>query len=90
MFAPDIELLISRLSGPLDPSDRPAFRRAAESALAASECWGDGLVYRTVVELWRPYFHPPPDMRHELSQRPRWNKLIDQPPIARSNRSDAL
>ena len=39
----DAELLISRLSGPLDPADRPAFRHAAETALAASDCWGSGL-----------------------------------------------
>jgi hypothetical protein len=60
----DAELLISHLSGPLDPADRPAFRRAAETALAASDGWGEGLIYRTVVELWRGYFHPPPDGRH--------------------------
>src|SRR5258705_3370512 len=40
----DVELLISHLSGPLDPNDRPAFRHAAETALAASDCWGEGLV----------------------------------------------
>jgi hypothetical protein len=28
----DAELLISRLSSPLDPADRPAFRHAAETA----------------------------------------------------------
>ena len=60
----DAELLISHLSGPLDPADRPAFRRAAETALAASNGWGEGLIYRTVVELWRGYFRPPPDGRH--------------------------
>ena len=59
----DVELLISHLSGPLDPADRPAFRHAAETALAASDCWGEGLVYRTIVALWRGYFHPPPDGR---------------------------
>ena len=59
----DAELLISHLSGPLDPVDRSAFRHAAEAALAASDCWGEGLVYRTIVALWRGYFHPPPDGR---------------------------
>src|SRR3954447_19913531 len=34
----DVELLISHLAGPLDPNDRPAFRHAAETALAASDC----------------------------------------------------
>jgi hypothetical protein len=85
----DVEGLISRLSGPLDPADRSAFRHAAESALAASECWGEGLAYRVVTELWRGYFHPPPDMLHgKTSQRPRWSKLVNQPPIARSNRRE--
>ena len=59
----DVELLISHLSGPLDPADRSAFRHAAETALAASACWGEGRIYRTVVALWRGYFHPPPDGR---------------------------
>jgi hypothetical protein len=91
MSTPDIELLISRLSGPLDPADRPLFRRAAEAALAGSACWGEGQIYRTVTALWRGYFHPPPDMRHEIGQRARHsNKLINQPPIARSSRSDEL
>jgi hypothetical protein len=59
-----VELLISHLSGPLDPADRLAFRRAVETALAASEDdWGDGLLYRTIVALWRGYFHPLPDGR---------------------------
>ena len=59
-----VELLISHLSGPLDPADRLAFRHAVETALAASEDdWGDGLLYRTIVALWRGYFHPPPDGR---------------------------
>jgi hypothetical protein len=59
----DVELLISHLSGPLDPADRSAFRHAAETALAASNGWGEGLVYRTIVALWRGYFRPPPDGR---------------------------
>jgi hypothetical protein len=59
----DAELLISHLSGPLDPVDRSAFRHAAETALAASDCWGEGRVYRTIVGLWRGYFRPPPDGR---------------------------
>jgi hypothetical protein len=85
----DTELLISRLSGPLDPSDRPLFRRAAESALAASECWGEGQIYRTVTALWRGYFHPPPDMCHQ-PHKFRRSKLIDEPSIGRSSRRDAL
>jgi hypothetical protein len=37
----DAEDLISHLCGGLAPSDREAFRHAAESALASSpQCWG--------------------------------------------------
>jgi hypothetical protein len=86
----DTEGLIARLSGPLNPADRPLFRHDAETALAAPQCWGDGLIYRTVVPLWRRYFVPLPDMLHEASQHPRRSKLIDAPPIARSSRSDEL
>jgi hypothetical protein len=90
MSTPDTEFLISRLSGPLDPSDRPLFRAAAENALAALTVVGDGSIYRALLPVWRSYFHPPPDMRHEMSQLPRRNKLIDQPAIARASRSDEL
>jgi hypothetical protein len=91
MSTPDnVELLISRLSGPLDPSDRPLFRHAAESALAAPACWGDGLAYRVVAEVWKPFFHPPPDDRHVPKRHQRSSKLINEPPIARASRSDEL
>jgi hypothetical protein len=86
----NVEFLISHLSGPLEPADRLAFRRAVQSALAASQDWGDGSAYRAVVELWRPFFHPPPDMTHEANQAPRRSKLVDQPAIARSSRRDEL
>jgi hypothetical protein len=90
-MSPDAEGLIARLCGPLLPADRPLFRHDAETALAALTVAGDGSIYRAVVPLWRRYFHPPPDMRHEIGQRARHsNKLIDQPPIARSSRSDEL
>jgi hypothetical protein len=82
MSSLDAEDLIARLSGPLDPADRPAFRNAAEAALHASECWGEGLIHRTVVELWRDFFHPPPDKDYELNHFRR-NKLRELPPIAR-------
>jgi hypothetical protein len=58
----DIEDLISRLSGGLDPHDRAAFRRAAENTLASSpECSGEGSIYRVISKLWRSYFRPPTD-----------------------------
>ena len=69
----DVELLISRLSGPLDPGDRSAFRQAAERAL--------GLVYRTLLPLWRGYFHPPPDDNCGAREQRRGSKLIDRAPI---------
>jgi hypothetical protein len=56
--------LISRLSGPLDPDDRSSFRQAAERALGAPGCWGEGSAYRALLPLWRGYFHPPPDGVH--------------------------
>ena len=61
MPSADAENLIARLSGGLHPADRDALRRAAESALATPQCWGPGLVHRTVVAVWRNYFHPPAD-----------------------------
>ena len=79
----DAEDLIAHLSGGLAPADREAFRRAAENALATSaQCWGPGLIHRTVVSIWRAYFHPPPEDR--VSQpgtgRRRVSKLITEPP----------
>jgi hypothetical protein len=78
----DPEALISRLSGPLSPPDKDAFRRAAEDALARVPCWGEGAVYRAVAALQRIYFHPPPDERMPSGPRhQRVSKLIDAPPI---------
>jgi hypothetical protein len=57
----DPEELISRLCGPLAPADRAAFRAAAESALSAVTCVGEGVVFRVLRDVWRGYFHPPPD-----------------------------
>jgi hypothetical protein len=59
----DSDALISRLAGPLSPSDRIAFRRAAEDALSRVPCWGEGAVYRTVASLQRAFFDPPSDHR---------------------------
>ena len=59
MSTAEAEDLIAHLSGGLAPADRKAFRQAAENALATSpQCWGPGLVHRTVVSLWREYFRP--------------------------------
>ena len=45
----DAEDLIARLSEGLDPHDRAAFRRAAESTVASSpECSGEGATYRVI------------------------------------------
>jgi hypothetical protein len=91
-MAVDAETLISRLSAPLEPADRSAFRHAAEVALAAPGIWGEGLAYRVLVPLWRQYFHPPPDDRstswdiaNERSHGP--TKLIGAPPIGHSRRN---
>jgi hypothetical protein len=82
----DPDHIISRLAGPLEPAARAAFRRAAEAALAALPCAGEGIVYRTLAPLQRAYFDPPNDrvaawdIGHEL----RANKLTAAPAIERS------
>src|SRR5262249_1520779 len=73
--------LISRLAAPLEPGDRAAFRAAAESALVG--CSGEGQAYRTLRDVWRTFFHPPPDPRvgqpRRLGLRP--SKLASLEPI---------
>jgi hypothetical protein len=81
----DAEQLISRFCGSLAPADRAAFRAAAESALNAIVCAGEGVAYRTLRDVWRGYFHPPSDQ--ETGHHPflpgsrRLSKLTDGPPI---------
>jgi hypothetical protein len=87
---PDVENLIARLCGPLSPCDRSAFRHDAEAALAALTIVGDGSIYRALVPLWRRYFVPLPDGRHDPNQHLGRSKLANEPPIARSSRSDEL
>jgi hypothetical protein len=83
----DPEILISRLAGPLSPSSRVAFRRAAEDALARVPCLGEGAIYRAVASLQRVYFSPPDDrhaawdIQNELGEL-RKSKLVNRPPIA--------
>ena len=77
---PDLDALISRLAGPLLPADRQAFRVAAESALTG--CGGEGLAYRILRDVWRGYFHPPPDdMRREGARHLRPSKLQNLPAV---------
>jgi hypothetical protein len=80
----DPDALISRLSGPLSPPDRVAFRRAAEHAVWALPCAGEGLVYRTISAIWRGYFHPPRytewDIADEIAGLCQ-SKLVNRPPI---------
>jgi hypothetical protein len=77
----EFDALISRLAGPLEAGDRAAFRAAAESALVG--CDGEGQAYRTLRDVWRTFFHPPPDPRigqpRRLGERP--SKLAAGPPI---------
>jgi hypothetical protein len=80
----DSEQLISRFCGSLAPGDRSSFRHAAEGALAAIPCAGEGIAYRTLRDVWRGYFHPPPDPRIGQTRgsglrRP--SKLISAEPI---------
>ena len=73
--------LISRLAAPLEPGDRAAFRAAAENALIG--CEGEGQAYRTLRDIFRVFFHAPPDPRigqpRRLNERP--SKLAAGPPI---------
>ena len=57
------EELISRFCGSLSPADRAAFRVAAESALGAINCNGEGIAFRIIRDVWRGFFRPPPDGR---------------------------
>ena len=79
----DPDILICRLAGPLTPNVRPAFREAAEAALAQVSCWGEGAIYRAIAPLQRAYFDPPSDCRagFDISQRERNTKLKAAPAI---------
>jgi|SRR5512132_3493583 hypothetical protein len=80
----DVDLVISRLAGPLPLAARQAFRRAAEAALSQLVCPGEGAAYRALVPLQRAFFDPPDDHRAawDISQeRTRTSKLINQPPL---------
>jgi hypothetical protein len=78
----DTDALLSRLAASLAPDDQLAFRQAAERALATSGCLGPGSAYRTVAQLWRGYFHPPPDALVGGPRRGRPSKLLSAAPIA--------
>jgi hypothetical protein len=76
----DPDALITRLAGPLPPSAREAFRRAAEEALARIPCTGEGIVYRTVAALQREYFTAP-NARNTPHHMTRGSKLANGPPL---------
>ena len=78
----EAEDLISHLSRGLHSADREAFREAAEAALASSpgECWGPGLIHRTVTAVWRNSFQPSTDTAWD-SGRQRTSKLIGAPAL---------
>jgi hypothetical protein len=84
----DPEILISRLAGPLSPSSRVAFRRAAEDALARVPCLGEGAIYRAIAALQRNYFVPIGDRRatwdiqNELAELAASKSVHGKPPIA--------
>jgi hypothetical protein len=79
----DVDSLIARLAGPLTPDARPAFRRAAETALSQIPCQGEGAIYRAVAPLQRAFFDPPNDHRAgwDISQESRASKLRAAPAI---------
>jgi hypothetical protein len=76
----DFTGLLDRLSSPLRPDDRAAFRRAAADALASLACSGPGAAYRAVSVLQRQYFDPP-DLRGNHQVRERISKLRAAPAI---------
>jgi hypothetical protein len=59
----DVESRIDYFARPLSPTDRQAFREAALNALAALPCAGPGSIHRALHEVWRGFFHAPPDQR---------------------------
>ena len=78
----DCDELINRFAGPLLPSDRAAFRRAAEEAVAQLPCAGPGAAHRAIAALQRRFFDPPAvRAQWEPSSRPRPSKLRDGPAI---------
>jgi hypothetical protein len=89
--ADPVDLLISRLAGPLAPDVRQAFRRAAEEALARIPCPGEGAVYRAIAPLQRVYLDPPSDWRAgwDVSQEMGPSKLRSAPSIGYGRASDS-
>ena len=71
------------LAGGLAPADRERFRREAEATLALSpHALGPGSIYRTLVPVWRKFFHPTRDDRRTGWERGRErnsNNLIEAP-----------
>jgi hypothetical protein len=90
----DPDLLISRLSGPLAPDARRAFRQAAEALLAATPCSGPGALYRALAPLQKQFFNPPGDDRAAwdissgVSVRP--SKLRSGPALGFGRSSDRV
>jgi hypothetical protein len=85
---PDIDALIHRLSGPLLPPARIAFREAALNAVAHVSCPGEGSIYRAISSLQRQFWDPPSDWATNApqgvgSRRP--SKLSAGPPIGASD-----
>jgi hypothetical protein len=59
----DVDTLISRLSRPLEPADRPAFEAAARATVAALPDPGPGSIYRALKPIQREHFAPPSSER---------------------------
>ena len=76
----DFNGLIDRLSGPLASDVRSAFRVAAEAALAAVPCLGEGAAYRALILVQKSYFDPPSDTR-DIHHTVRASKLRAEPPL---------
>ena len=75
ILASEVDDLIARLEGALDPIGRAGFRAAAEADMPVA-LRGPGSIYRELEKVWRPYFHPPSGVessweKNERRGRPR-------------------
>jgi hypothetical protein len=83
----DAEDLIASLAGGLAPADRERFRRETEATLLSPQsCLGPGSIYRTLVPVWRKFFHPPTADERGAHEHRAPSKLIDAPALGRDQR----
>src|SRR5262249_32801561 len=89
-MSPEIDQLLCELAASLAPAQRFAFEAAAQATLATiPECQlGPGAAFRSLRELQKRFFDPPPDNRalggpRHHGRRP--SKLINGPALGRDD-----